>query len=172
MFDYADAVMLSAETATGMYPVKAVTTMREVIESTEEETVQQHPELDSDLIGMPIPYAIAQAVSRTDQYCQTDLIFAFTTSGFTAALISNLFPPQPVVVMTHDDTVMHQLTLLRSVYPIKVNQPTSFDDMLATVNRICRTNKLARKGRRVIITGGAPFGSTVPTNVMLIHEVV
>jgi len=171
VYDFSDAVMLSAETATGRYPVEAVKTMSDVILSAETQCLQQSVDLQKHLIGSPIPYAVAMAVSESDHYCETEVIFAFTSSGFTAGLISNLFPPQPVIALTSDETVMRQLSLYRSVYAIPLKQPTSFDDMMSKVNSVCRKYRLARKGDRVVITGGAPFGSTTQTNFMLFHEV-
>jgi pyruvate kinase len=171
VFDYADTVMLSAETASGEYPVEAVRTMSDVIVATEEVCRQHNATMEKHLIKSPIAYAIAQAVSQTNEFCDTQAIFAFTTSGFTAGLISNLFPVQPVVALTPIETVARQLTLYRSVYSVLVKHPPSFDDMLATVNTTCKQLKLASPGDSVIITGGVPFGFNVPTNFMLIHEV-
>jgi len=171
VFDFADAVMLSAETATGKYPVETVRTMNEVIVATEEACPRQSVEIDKHMMKSAIPFAIAGAVSESNRYCDTEIIFAFTTSGFTAGLISNLYPPQPVIALTPDMHVIRQLSIYRSVYSIHIKQPKSFADMLRIVNDACKGFKLARKGQNVIITGGAPFGSTVPTNFMMYHEV-
>jgi len=171
VFDLADAVMLSAETATGKYPLEAVRMMRDVIESTEEacRTVAVDPQ-NFGISAAPT-FSIAHAVTRSNQDCHTKIIYALTTSGYTAGLISNLFPPQPVVALTPDSRVARQLALYRSVYAIKVEQPSSIDGMLSLVNKLSGERRLARRGDRVVITGGAPFGSTAQTNFMLIHEV-
>jgi len=171
VFDFVDAVMLSAETAIGKYPLEAVQTMSEIISTTEEAVVRPDIEIGKHQFTSAIPNAVAEAVIRAEQYCDTKVIYAFTTSGFTAELISNLFPPQPVIALTPNQKVMTQLSLFRSVYPVLITQPKSFSDMLTTVNSVSRQFKLARRGDRVVITGGAPFGSTVSTNFMMIHEV-
>ncbi|MCP4567349.1 MAG: hypothetical protein GY841_07205, partial [FCB group bacterium] len=169
--DFADAVMLSAETATGSYPLEAVRTMSDVILAAETQCLHEPVDLQKHFIGSPIPYAVAMSVSESNQYCETEVIFAFTTTGFTAGLISNLFPPQPVIALTLDKKVMNQLSLYRSVYAVFLKQPTSFDDMMNKVNAVSKQFRLARKGDRVVVTGGAPFGSTAQTNFMLFHEV-
>ena len=171
VFDKADAVMLSAETATGGYPTEAVRTMTATIVDAEKESATLKPEIEQSLLKSPIPYAIAEAVMGANQYCKTDLIYAFTTSGYTAELISNLFPPQSVIALSPDQEVCNQLSLFRSVYAVRVNQPQSFDDMLTMVNDLSLKRKLTKRGNRVIMTGGAPFGSNSPTNFMLVHEV-
>jgi pyruvate kinase len=170
VFDYVDCVMLSAETAAGKYPKEAVETMASVITETEESAVRPDIDLGSHLIQSTVPLVIAQSVSRADQSCKTTHVFAFTTSGFTAEMISNLYPPQPVIVLTPDTAVMRRLSLYRSLYPVQIKQPGSFSEMLAAIEKIGKKFKLTRKGDRVILTGGAPFGSTVPTNFMMFHE--
>ncbi|MBU0985135.1 MAG: pyruvate kinase [candidate division Zixibacteria bacterium] len=171
VFESVDAVMLSAETATGKYPLETVRTMNDVITATEEACRHQHLAVEQHLMKSPIPYAIAEAVSGSDRFCESDAIFAFTTSGYTAGLISNRFPSQPIIALTPDRKVMNQLTLCRSVYSVQADPPSSFNAVLDTINAICRKHRLVRKGGRVIITGGVPFGTTTWTNFMLIHEV-
>jgi pyruvate kinase len=171
VFDMADVVMLSAETATGEYPVEAVHTMASVIEATERGRLGQDTPSPGTRMQFSDSMAIARLVSRASDNRDVPVIFAFTTSGFTASLISNLFPPQPIVALTPHEEVMRQCSLLRSVYAIRVKQSDSFEGMLRIVNRLSVTHKLARPGQHVIITGGAPFGSTVPTNFMMFHEV-
>lgn len=171
VFDHVDAVMLSAETATGRFPVETVTTMVNVIEATEKNARRPRIELETHLIKSKIPFAISHAVTNADDQCPTQVIFAFTTSGFTAQMISNLYPSQPIIALTTNHGVMSQLALYRSVYPVHIDQPGSFDDMVAVVNKIALKFKLVRLGQKVIITGGAPFGTTVPTNFMMFYEI-
>lgn len=171
VFDFVDTVMLSAETATGEYPVEAVQVMADVIAATEKAAPTRRVALDEYLIPSSQARGIAEAVRSAIDVCPTAIICAFTTSGFTAELISTLFPPQNVVALTSDETVMRRLALRRSVYPIKAAQPNSINEMCEMVDQVCRNRSLARKGDRVILTGGAPFGSTTPTNFMMIHEV-
>ena len=171
VFDFVDAVMLSAETATGAYPEETVMTMTGIIEATEAQMAPAKPELADHLIRSELTHTIAKAVSKSYTDIQTEMIFAFTTSGFTAALISNLFPPQPVIALSPNKKVLSQLSLYRSVYPVYIKQPDSFQDMLKNVNTICGKFSLAKEGEKVMITGGAPFGSTAPTNFMMIYTI-
>lgn len=171
VFDMADAVMLSAETATGKYPLETVTTMEQIITATEACLKQPEVPIEGHLDRPDITHAIAHAVSSYENEKLVRVIFAFTTSGFTAALISNLFPPQPVIALTPNEHVMRKLSIFRSVYPVRIEQPRSFEDMLDVVGKVTQKYDLARAGEKVIITGGAPFGSNVPTNFMMIHEI-
>ena len=171
VFDFVDAVMLSAETATGKYPIEAVKTMTQVIVATEEVCKRAEIAVDEHLIRSEVTHAIAKSVSSIQDDIDLKAIFAFTTSGFTAALISNLFPPQVVIAMTSNERVLTKLPLLRSVYPVKVRQPSSFDNMLKTVDQIGKKYKLASVDDNVVITGGMPPGSTGTTNFMLINNI-
>jgi len=171
VFDYVDAVMLSAETATGKYPVQAVQTMSNVIETTEANAVRPKVDVESHLIGSKIPHAIAEAVGHTDKYLETTTIFAFTTSGFTAMLISNLFPPQVIVALTPDKRTAASLLLCRGVYPVVLRQPASFETMRTLIEKVGSKYNFVKKDDKIIITGGLPFGSTAPTNFMMYHTV-
>ncbi len=170
VFDYVDAVMLSAETATGDFPVEAVKTMTRVIETTELSITKPIVSIKRHLIKNDISQAIGEAVSMADEQLETKAIFAFTTSGFTGEMMSNMYPRQPIIALSPDESVLSRLSLYRGVYAALIEQPGSFDDMIATVTRICKKFKLAKKNDKVFITGGAPFGSTVPTNFMMIYE--
>ncbi len=171
VYDYADAVMLSAETATGEYPLQAVKTMASVINETEIDAPTPPVELDKHLMESPFPYAIAGAVSQSSKYVETSVIFAFTTSGYTAGLISNLFPTQPVIALTSREEVMRQLSLYRSVYALKLKHLDSLEEMLQKIKELCLERKLASRGEKIIITGGVPIGATSPTNFMMYQEV-
>jgi pyruvate kinase len=170
VFDFADAVMLSAETATGSYPNRTVATMHRIIMASERTASRPSISLRQLDLSSEVPLAIARSVL---QATATDarLICAFTTSGFSAELISNLMPSQPVIALTPDVRVRQRLILHRSVYPVKVRQPKSFEDMLRLVEKVCRDLKLAGDGDTVVITGGAPFGQARPTNLLMLYEI-
>lgn len=169
VYDFADAVMLSAETAVGQYPLEAVKTMSRVIETTEAVAT---PPVEKELPAFhnEIALSIADAVKHCRTQCDAKVILAFTSSGGTAVLISKLFPDQPVIAVTSDLRLQRQLTLCRSVYPLEADPPQSFDEMVACATQLCRRNKLARRGDKVIITGGVPFGSAQKTNMMMVYE--
>ncbi|KAA3630827.1 MAG: pyruvate kinase [Calditrichaeota bacterium] len=171
VFDFVDAVMLSAETATGNYPVETVKAMTEVIEATEEVSVKGDTAVDKHLIKSEITQAIAYSVHTAQEDTDVKMIAAYTSSGFTARLISNLFPPQPVIALTSDTKVLAKLCLFRSVYPVKVSQPKTFNAMIKTINGICSKHKLAKQNEMIIIAGGVPFGIRGTTNFMMIHEI-
>ncbi|MDZ4723397.1 MAG: pyruvate kinase [candidate division Zixibacteria bacterium] len=171
VFDYADAVMLSAETASGEYPEEAVATMSAVLMETEPVSPPHPNTLQTLIFRSATAHAIAEAVSHANVCCPTNVICTFTTSGYTAEMISNLFPSQIIVALTPDKMVLRQLTLHRSVYPVLIKQPRSFEEMLSVVDKTVQALNVAQKGELVVITGGTPFGSTVPTNFLKYHQV-
>lgn len=170
VFDYVDAVMLSAETATGQYPLETVQTMSRIIAAAEKDCGPKPSIGEAYLVRSEIPTAVAEAVSRADAH--NAVIFAFTSTGFTAELISNRFPAQIIVALSNDKSVLTRLTVHRGVYSVLVRQPRSFDDLLAIVEAIGRKYNLVQAGETAIITGGAPFGRKVPTNFMMYHKIV
>ncbi len=170
VFDFADAVMLSAETATGHYPDRAVATMHRIIVAAERNARRPDINLGQIDLSSDVPLAIARSVLQTAT-TGAKLICVFTTTGFSAELISNLMPAQPIVALTPDPRVRQRLILHRSVHPVKVRQPKSFGDMLRLVERVCRDRKLADIQDVVVITGGAPFGQARPTNLLMLHQI-
>jgi len=170
VLDGVDAVMLSAETATGAYPVETVRMMSKVIVATER-SLTLAPAAPVRSGAAPIPQAIADAVSHAMADSPAKIVFAFTVSGYTAELISSLLPPHPIIALTPDPRVMAALSLYRSVYPVLAPEPVSFDDMLATVSHSALEYELVASGQAVMVTGGAPFGSGVGTNFMMITTI-
>lgn len=170
VYDFVDALMLSAETATGEYPLEAVQAMTQVINATE--AVAERPDVHPDriLIESAPANAIAEAVSRMGADLDAVAIMAFTTSGYTAQLMANLFPRQPIIAMTPNAEIMGRLTLHRGVYPVHTEHVETFDQLIATVERVNAHHHLAKPGDLVLVTGGAPFGRQGTTNFLLVHE--
>jgi pyruvate kinase len=165
VFDYVDAVMLSAETATGKYPLEVVQTMSRIIAAAEGDCGPKPLVGEAYLIRSEIPTAVAEAVSRAEAH--NAVIFAFTSTGFTAELIANQFPTQIIVAMTNDKAVLTRLAVHRGVYSVSARQPRSFEDLQAIVEAAGRKYKLVKPGDTVVVTGGAPFGRKMPTNFMM-----
>ncbi len=170
VFDMADAVMLSAETATGKYPEPTVRMMAEIIRATEE--VATPPELDLGTFFQTseTAFGIASAVTQTNVACPTTAICCYTNSGFTAEMIANLFPPQLILALTPNAEVAGQLALFRSVYALRIRQPKTFTAMLRLVEEKVIEHGMGQAGDMVTVTGGAPFGSRVPTNFLNFHQ--
>lgn len=171
VFDYVDCVMLAAETASGLYPEEAVRAMSAVIEATESALPPHQVDVTQHIYRSAHACAIAESVSHTYNCCPTNVILSFTTSGYTAEIISNLFPPQIIIALSPHSQVLRQLCLYRSVYGVVIKQPRSFEEMIAVVDKVSREHRLVKRGETVVITGGTPFGSTVPTNFLKYHEV-
>jgi pyruvate kinase len=169
VFDHVDAVMLSAETATGSYPLEAVQTMTATIDVTESGCERPRVELDEVMISSPIPRTIAEAVTSTEHLCETKATFVMTASGYTAGLISGLFPAHPIMALTSNAETLNRFVLFRSVYSVMIEQPTTFEEMLTTINEVSSRYDVATRDDKVTITGGLPIGSGAPTNFMMIH---
>ncbi len=172
VFDFADVVMLSAETASGKYPREAVQTMSDVIHATEDKHNLHPPISEMHDLSAETSQAIAQAIVSNDTRFPIRVICCFTSSGRTAELIASYFPSEPIIALTPNRKVWSQLSLYRSVYPIHIDQPKSFEEMISIVNRVVKQRRLAKRGELVIITGGTPFGSTAPTNFLKYHQIV
>ncbi len=143
--------------------------MSRVIDAAESDSIQKPAVDEAYLVRSKIPTAVAEAVSSADSDAAT--IFAFTSSGFTAELISNQFPAQPIIALTNDKKVLTRLAICRGVYSVQIRQPRSFDDMTSMVEKVAKRYALAKKDDTVIITGGAPFGRMVPTNFMMYYKI-
>jgi pyruvate kinase len=171
VFDNVDAVMLSAETATGSYPLEAVRTMTATIDVSEDGCERPRVELDEVMISSPIPRTIAGAVTSTEHLCETKATFVLTATGYTAGLISGLFPAHPIIALTSNAETLNRFVLFRSVYSVIIEQPTTFDEMLTTINEVSSRYNVAARDDKVTVTGGLPIGSGAPTNFMMIHIV-
>ena len=171
VFDHADTLMLSAETATGAYPVEAVRVMADTIREVENGLERRLTRLHDKPSPEPVPFAIAHAVSSAEYSCRTVATFALTSSGFTGGLMSGSLASQPVIALSSDRRLLGSLTLYRSVHPVCSDTPETFEQMIEIVNDVASRYRLAKADDRVIVTGGMPFGSGSPTNFMMIHTI-
>jgi len=172
ILDGTDAVMLSAETALGRYPVEAVQMMARIAAATEPAlSYRMHM---TQAVQMPIQGptdAITQATCEIAFELGAKAILPSTMSGYTARMISRHRPATPILVITPSERVQRRLALVWGVQPLLVPEYTDTDSMIALAERAVAQAGLARAGDLVIITAGVPQGGPGKTNMLKVHVV-
>jgi pyruvate kinase len=172
IFDGTDAVMLSAETAMGKYPVQAVKMMASIAATTEKSLDYEQilaerrswlrPETD-ELIS----YNACQTAHRI----HAAAIVAFTQSGSTAIRVSRCRPEVPVIALTPSQSVSCKLLLYWGVRPYIIAEPPSVDDIFSLAARVAKDLRYAKPGDLIIITAGIPIGMAGTTNMLKVEKV-
>lgn len=171
IFDGTDAIMLSGETAAGIYPVEAVQTMNNI--ASRAESALAHKEILSSRSKDEhnVTDAIGQSVAHTALNLDVHAIITPTESGHTARMISKYRPKAPIVAVTSNDHVSRRLALAWGVYPQIGKKATTTDDMLDTAVEESLNSGIVSSGDLVVITAGVPVGEAGTTNLMKIHVV-
>jgi len=170
IFDGADAIMLSAETATGQFPVEAVQMMARIAERAERAATprpvdRRRPE------AYGFPEAAAEAACQAARVLHARAIVAFTQSGFTARLISAERPEVPVVALTPFHEVQRRLGLYWGVGSRLVRKVETTDEMIDEVESALLGDGTVRNGDVLVIISGAPMWVTGTTNLLKLHRV-
>lgn len=172
IYDGTSAVMLSGETAVGKYPLETVQMMKSIIKEAEGDIdYRQFFELHSKFIYHDVPSAVTLATVKTAYSSNAKAIFAFTSGGSTARLISRLRPHMPIVAMTPNQKCYHQMAINWGVVPILKDGNTSVSEAFTTLSEIALENKLVENGDLVVLTGGTPFGISGTTNMMIVESI-
>ncbi|KXH87194.1 pyruvate kinase [Sporosarcina sp. HYO08] len=172
ILDGTDAIMLSGETAAGIYPVESVLTMDKIARTTEGavdyRTVvnTRRREKHGNMTD-----AIGQAAAYTAINLKVKAILAPTESGQTARMIAKYRPGCPIIAMTSNESRSQQLTLAWGVYPIVGEKVTSIDGILQETVEESVKHQYVGHGDVVIITAGVPVGKAGTTNLMKIHVI-
>ncbi|NTV44518.1 MAG: pyruvate kinase [Candidatus Yonathbacteria bacterium] len=173
----ADAVMLSAETGVGAYPVESVRTMARVAMKAETHVETKKIKRARTVAGPDgvRAYDVVDSVSESAvdiaRSVHAKVIVALTQSGFTARMISRFRPKQPILAVTTNDATYYQAELSYGCYTRKIKQFTNIDEVYGEVDRLVLGDKLAKKGDRVVIVAGLPFGKVGGTNMIMVHVV-
>ncbi len=163
----ADAVMLSAETAAGSYPVESVSVMDRIIRSTE-----HHPDFRRQLAVTPpghqmtVPHAVTAAAVSLAAEISAKALVAFTTTGTTAARASRERPPVPIAAVVPDERIAGRVTLMWGVMPVIDRDAFAIEEIDDTVARLVRRAGIAASGDRVVAIAGFPFGTPGSTNLV------
>jgi pyruvate kinase len=174
ILDGTDAVMLSAETASGEYPREAVEAMDRIIREIERHGVQprgreeRHAEADAPV---RTEHAVAAAAVAAVRMLHAPLIVCFTKSGFTVRVVSAARPPVPILAVTDTEKAYHQLALQWGVVPMHADEPPRYDAMLDAARERILVHGYAKKGDRVVVIAGVPFDKPGSTNMAKVEEV-
>lgn len=158
IFDQADCVMLSAETASGKYPVEAVETMAEIILS-----VQSHEEYQN-FVGVDMTKinskeisgrAIAASAALLSDLVKAKLIVVGTETGASAHSLSIFRPPSTVVALTHNEVTRNQLVLYWGITPFLISVAKNVNEFWDVAVKIIRSNQLVKAGDKIVVVNGS-----------------
>jgi pyruvate kinase len=170
IFDGADAIMLSAETATGRYPAEAVAVMARVAERADgaalgvERDRRRRP-------GASFPEAISEAAATAAHVLEARAIVAFTESGFSARLISQARPTVPIIALTPYVEVRRRLALSWGVSSRLIRKVETADEMIEAVEATLLDDGAVRPNDVIVIISGSPMGVRGTTNLLKLHRV-
>ena len=172
VFEGADAIMLSAESAAGKFPVEAVMTMNRIGEECERDPTYrgviaaQRPEPEATAGD-----AIADAARQIAETLDLSAIICWTSSGSTALRVARERPKPPVVAITPNVNTGRKLALVWGVHCVIAEDAHDQDDMIDRAARISFRDGFAKTGQRVIIVAGVPLGTPGTTNMVRIASV-
>lgn len=169
IYDGADAVMLSAETASGDYPIEAVTIMDRIARKIHTDPIYRtnnrayHPDLESTAAD-----AITAAARQVADTVGASAIVTYTTSGSTTYRAARERPSVPILALVSNPEVARRLTLCFGVHAVYAPDVKVFAEVVQQAVKIARQDGLAKIGDRLVITAGVPFGTPGSTNVLRI----
>lgn len=167
-----DAVMLSAETASGRYPVEAVTAMRAIATGAEEVLSEsRHFAIAGADIARDATEAVAQAAVEMATELGARAIVTVTAGGSTPRAVARYRPPMPVIALTASERVRHRLALTWGVIPMTVPSFASTDDIFHRAAAAPVTMGCASPGDLIVITAGIPLGFVGGTNLVTVHRI-
>lgn len=167
VLDGTDALMLSAETANGNYPVEAVRMMDRIIRYTE----YMKAGAASYTRGNTYAEATADAACRAAEDIDARVLVAFTQSGFTARLLSKFRPGVPIIAFAPDAKTRNRGCIYWGVTPKIMKLPTTTDEMISEVERLLVKEHIVRKGDSIVITSSSPLSTHGKTNFMKLHRI-
>jgi pyruvate kinase len=169
VYDGADAVMLSAETASGEYPLEAVSMMNRIIRRVEQDPYYarvinaQNPDPEATAAD-----AISAAAAQVAHTLSAAAIVTYTTSGSTTLRAARERPDVPILCLTERIGTARRLALCWGTHCVQTKDVSSFSEMVEKACAIAKEQGIADKGQRLVVTAGVPFGTPGSTNVLRI----
>jgi len=169
IFDGADAVMLSAESAAGQFPVEAVATMNRIAEEVESEdtyhTIMKAQHAEPEATGAD---AIAAAARQIAETLDLSAVICWTSSGSTGLRVARERPQVPIVALSPNLATGRKLAVAWGIHAIVTEDARDTADMVERACRLAFKDGFAKSGRRVIIVAGVPLGTPGATNMLRI----
>jgi pyruvate kinase len=169
VYESSDAIMLSAESAAGKYPVEAVTMMNAIVEATERDpnwrTIVAAQRAEPEATGAD---AIAAAARQIGETLSSAAIVCLTQSGSTGLRAARERPFTPVIALSASPSMARRLALVWGLHCVVAEDARDVDDMVDRGCRIAHAEGYARAGQRIIVVGGVPFGTPGSTNMLRI----
>lgn len=175
IYDGADAVMLSAETAAGNFPVEAATMMNKIVESIENDSHYRkisdtnHPDPENTTAD-----AICSSLRHISNLLHTPVVITYTSSGSTSIRAARERPEAPILSLTPEQHIARRLGLVWGIHSVYIEKREREVSMNEVINTACKTavkEGFAKEGQRVVITAGVPFGKSGSTNFLRIAKV-
>ena len=172
IYDGTTAIMLSGESAAGLYPVEAVKTMAKIAERTEQDIdyngrMKRRGHIDN----FDVTTAISHATCTTAMDLRAAAIITVTISGFTAGMIARYKPQCPIIACSVSPRICRQLSLSWGVIPIWIARESTADDLFDEAVRAAEEAGYIKKGDKVVLTAGVPLGISGKTNMIRVVEV-
>ena len=172
IYDGTTAIMLSGESAAGLYPVEAVKTMAKIAERTEKDIDYTSRMKKRIGAGTPdVTAAISHATCTTAADLNAAAIVTVTMSGFTAGMISKYKPVSPIIACAVNPRVCRQLNLAWGVVPILIEKEDNADDLFEQASRVVEKAGYVKPGDLAVLTAGVPLGIAGNTNMIRVIEV-
>ena len=172
IYDGADAVMLSAKSATGRYPREAVEMMDRIIRSTEQHKLYQSIiEASQPNEEQTAPHAVASAAADLAKAIHAPAIVAFTSSGTTAARIARKRPAVPILAITPDEMVARRLCLLWGAHSLLSEDVRTYEEMVDAASAKALSEEFARPADLIVVVAGIPFAQAGTTNNLRVLQV-
>ncbi len=172
VMDGTDAVMLSAETASGKHPVLAVEAMHRIAFAAETYPVARGTGLDRLEPGTAgVEETIASATVTAVRLIGARCVIVFTKSGFSARVVAGRRPAVPIVALTDQERTWRQLALVWGVVPFLVPHCDTYEEMAGVARRLVIREGIAAAGDRVLITAGVPFDVPGSTNTLKVEQI-
>lgn len=173
IFDGTDAVMLSAETATGMYPVKAVETMDKIAKSVEADGDYKKRMVERKFKAEKnTPDAVSSAACHIATTLSAKVLCCFSSSGATALRVARNRISTDVIAISPSYKSCCQLAISWGINPVLNNDASSSDEMVEIANKVISAQKMARAGDQFVVTAGVPFGQSGTTNLIRVEALV
>jgi len=172
IFDGTDAVMLSAETASGKYPVASVRMMNRIIREAESHFMEwgaEQMEHGFDHGDAAVSMARAAQALASDE--NVSGVTCFTTQGQTAWLMSKIRPRVPIMAFTPDQKTYFRMAFMWGVNPQQVKWANSLEEMLDLVDSALMKSDVVKMGDQVVLVCGFPVGAVRPPNMALLHKI-